>query len=402
MRLVRKRCFMQMFGYEAPGIEQQHRRFVREMARFEKSWGVSGEVSPPRLAEDGLVANWGVVTRGPNWQVETDYHYLRWEDIVAADQTVGDGRRILSGIAALGEFVLTGTAWRYLDLAWRYGVFFLFPILALLVMALVSGLVASVIVGGFGLPLPWLIGPLVALGVFALLWWRARSRLFLRFVLDDWCFARDLIHEKRPDVDRRLDRFAEELVRLVRESDADEFVIDGTSLGAPMTMLVVDRALKRDPALGQAGLRIHLVSSGSSLLKLALHPRAAWLRAAVGRVTAAPGVFWVDFQARDDFLNLYDVHPATALGLPDTGQPVIRLMRVQNMVEEEAYSRIRFNFYKMHRQPRSGNDRRYFYDYYMLCCGPVALADRVADPDGAVAAFAADGALRADMLEEGR
>jgi len=40
-----------------------------------------------------------------------------------------------------------------------------------------------------------------------------------------------------------------------------------------------------------------------------------------------------------------------------------------------------------------GNERRYFYDYYMLCCGPIALQDRVEKPDWAVAAFAADGAL---------
>jgi hypothetical protein len=40
-----------------------------------------------------------------------------------------------------------------------------------------------------------------------------------------------------------------------------------------------------------------------------------------------------------------------------------------------------------------GNERRYFYDYYMLCCGPIALADRVENPDRAVADFGADGAL---------
>jgi hypothetical protein len=40
-----------------------------------------------------------------------------------------------------------------------------------------------------------------------------------------------------------------------------------------------------------------------------------------------------------------------------------------------------------------GNERRYFYDYYMLCCGPIALPDRVENPDGAVGAFAADGSF---------
>jgi hypothetical protein len=46
-----------------------------------------------------------------------------------------------------------------------------------------------------------------------------------------------------------------------------------------------------------------------------------------------------------------------------------------------------------------GNERRYFYDYYMLCCGPIALGDRVANPDRAVAAFGTDGALDAQVLD---
>ena len=63
------------------------------------------------------------------------------------------------------------------------------------------------------------------------------------------------------------------------------------------------------------------------------------------------------------------------------------------MVEEHTYRRFHLNFLRIHRQAVMGNERRYFYDYYMLCCGPIPLRDRVEKPDAAVAAFAADGAL---------
>jgi hypothetical protein len=63
------------------------------------------------------------------------------------------------------------------------------------------------------------------------------------------------------------------------------------------------------------------------------------------------------------------------------------------MVEEATYRHFRLNFLRIHRQAVMGNERRYFYDYYMLCCGPIALADRVANPDQAVAAFGDDGAF---------
>ena len=79
---VRKRCFVQMTGYEPVGAEHQHRRFIREMARFHKAWNVKGEVSPPQLSADGAVASWTVETFGPNWRVTTDFHWFRWDDFV--------------------------------------------------------------------------------------------------------------------------------------------------------------------------------------------------------------------------------------------------------------------------------------------------------------------------------
>jgi hypothetical protein len=160
---------------------------------------------------------------------------------------------------------------------------------------------------------------------------------------------------------------------------------------------MLDRALQLDPRLGN-GRPIHLVSSGSSLLKVALHPAAAWLRQAVGRVAQATAVYWVEFQALVDIINVYKVDPVTALGLAAGGKPIVRIVRIRSMLDEATYRRFRFNFLRIHHQTVMGNERRYFYDYFMLCCGPIALAQRVDNPRCAVEAFAADGALDEDAL----
>jgi hypothetical protein len=170
-------------------------------------------------------------------------------------------------------------------------------------------------------------------------------------------------------------------------------VVDGHSLGAPLSIVVIDRALQLDPDLSNSRKRLHLVSSGSSLLKVALHPAAGWLRDAVGRVANSPAIYWVEYQALVDVINVYKVDPVVALGMPATGMPVVRIIRIRHMVEEHTYRRFHLNFLRIHRQAVMGNERRYFYDYYMLCCGPFALRDRVDYPEQAVAAFAEDGAL---------
>jgi len=392
--LVRRRCFVQLTGYEPVGPEHYHRRFIREMARFQKAWNVQAKVSAPTLSSDDSVLSFDIETWGPNWRVRTDFHYFRWDDIVAADMADSDYRRFPLGIGAMLEFVLTGTALKYFVVAWRYGLFFLYPLVVVGTMIWLSIYFTRYAVIHWGLPYSLVLAPVLAFLIFVALRWTFGRAVFIRYALDDWYFARDLVHQSRPILERRLERFAHELNRLVRETDADEIVVDGNSLGAPLSIIVVDRALQLAPDLWASGKRLNVVSSGSSLLKVALHPAAGWLRDSVGRVANSPPIYWVEYQALVDIINVYKVDPVVALGMPATGKPIIRIIRIRDMVEEHTYRRFTLNFLRIHRQAVMGNERRYFYDYYMLCCGPFALRHWVDQPEEAVAAFAANGALR--------
>ena len=398
---VRKRCFVQMMGYEPVGPEHQHRRFNREMARFHKAWSLRGEVSPVRLSADGAVASWTVDTFAPNWRVTTEFHYFRWDDFVTADMAGSDWRRFPLGIAALMEFVLTATVVRYFQANWRYGGFFLYPLVYILGTVWLSIGATRFAVGHAAIPYPLLSAPLLCLAIFAALRWTFGRTVHIGYALDDWYFARDFIHRARPQVEARLDVLARELVRLSRETDADEIVVHGHSLGAPLSLSVVDRAMQLDPQLGRRGKPLHLVSTGSSLLKVALHPATGWLRAAVGRLANAPSIYWVEYQALVDIINVYKVDPVVALGMAPTGKPIVKIFRIRMMVQEHTYRRFHLNFLRIHRQAVMGNERRYFYDYYMLCCGPLPLAAWVETPDAAMAAFAPGGALGETVSEEG-
>lgn len=390
-RLVRKRCFVQFAGYETVDSAYCHHRFVREMARFHRTWTVGGTVSDLATAADGLVGRFAVETRGPNWRVETDFHFFRWDDFVTADRERRDLWRVPRGIAAMAEFILTGTAFRYLWWAWRFALFFLYPLVAIAGIAwlsIVAAQVAARIAGpAFGSSAP----VVVAVVVLAALWWTVDRLLDVGFALDLWIFTRSFAHRARPELDARLERFARELACIARDSDADEIVIHGLSLGAPLALAVVDRALILAPQL--AARQLHLVTTGSWVAAAALHPSAGWLRDAVGRVANAPAVYWVELQSLTDPLNFYKVDPVQALGMQPVGKPIIKTVRVRSMLAEATYRRFQFDLLRVHRQTVMGNEQRYFYDYYMLCCGPVPLPERINDPHQAVNAFAADGAL---------
>src|SRR5258707_15636537 len=91
----------------------------------------------------------------------------------------------------------------------------------------------------------------------ALLRWPGR-RWRVQQLLDDWIFAHDYLHGRRPDVDARLDRFAQTLVARSRDNAPDEIVIVGHSLGAMLAIDVLVRALALDPDFRRRGVAVCL------------------------------------------------------------------------------------------------------------------------------------------------
>ncbi len=395
---VTKRCVFFIGGYEPLPPERQHERFARELRRFERTWNVAASVSPMTLSKDAAVASWRVETRAPNWRVETEYHSLLWNDLVAADFARPDWVRLPRAILAFGDFILSGTAFRYFSVNWRYGLFFLYPIVILAGFAALS-VYAALLLVQLGLPLPALAGPVAGALIFAgLTFWPGRWML-LAYMLDDWVFAYELVHRTRPELEARLDSFAGALAARLRDQDFDEIVVSGHSLGVALKLEVVDRALRLVSDFGRGGETLKLLSIGSSLLKIALHPAGAWLKAAVGRVAQHQAIFWMEYQALVDIISFYKVNPVAALGLPASGKPMLRNLRIRHMLDDEVYRSFRGNFFRLHRQLVMGNDKRYFYDYYMICCGPFRLETRARDPESVVDRIAPDGRLLASAAE---
>jgi hypothetical protein len=135
------------------------------------------------------------------------------------------------------------------------------------------------------------------------------------------------------------------------------------------------------------------LSVGSSILKIGLHPKAIRFRATMQRVAKSHAIFWGDYQALVDPLNFYKCRPMAEMGLPTEDEATVRVVRLRRMLDHDIYRRIRFNFFRLHCQFVSGNDRRTSYDYFMLTCGPVSAKSQTLAPDGAVSMIADDGGL---------
>jgi hypothetical protein len=399
--MVHKRHFFQVPGFDPHDAAYQHRRFVRESARFQATWNVSVAVSELRNADFGE-GHWTVVTNAPGWTVETCYEILCWHDIVCADLRRAELSRYGEAFVTFVDFIASGTVGRYFVASWRYAIFFFLPFLNVITFAAIA-----VSAGGFAgalfnnLILRSAAFVVTAVLLFALSrrWpgelWRVNQGLA------DWIFARDYMLRRRADLNVRVDAFADRVVARVRRGDVDEVIIAGHSLGATVVIDLLARALARDRDLGRHGPKLGVLTIGATIPKLALHPAGGWVREAARRVAAEPSLPWAEFQASDDIISFHKFHPVLLTRVEDAKDatpPVIRRVQLHEMLSEAAFRRYRFNIMRLHYQFVMANERRATYDYFMLICGPAPFWLTVSKANGPVDLYAADGSLREPII----
>ncbi len=398
--MISKRHVFFVAGFDPIDTGSHHDRFLREYRKFGRTWIVGGTVSGILPADAGAGERWRIVTDGSGWSTETIFEPCDWQDIIQAEIARAALWHVPAGIVTFFNFLVTGTAYRYFRAAWRYGIFFLVPFATLVLftlIAIVAGLVAAT-----GMA-PDLISDnavflVVAALVFAgLIQWPGRRWRTIQ-ALADWTFARAYLYGRHPAIASRIGQFAERLGDCARRADVDEILIVGHSLGATIAIDMIARALNRDAELARHGPAIALMTIGSTIPKVALHPAATALREAAHQVANLPDVVWTEFQARRDPISFFKFDPVSLRRCDRSApgvRPQLRLVAIKNMLEPETYARLRWRFMRMHYQFVFANETRAPYDFFLSVCGPASLAELTALPDGAAGVLDADGRYRA-------
>ncbi len=398
--MIRRRHVFYLGGYDPIGVRAQYTRLRREVGVFARTWQVSAAIAEHDEA-------WSIWTRGPDWQVETRYEPLLWDDIVLADMRRGPVRRLWSGAGVLLNFVANGTAGRYFARAWRAGLYLLYPYLYVAGFALVGWACGAWLAGYVEQTIAsLLVEATVAALVFAFLMrWQGRNRR-IQHALDNWIFGLAYLRGRQHDLEQRLDEFAERLVACARSGKADEILVVGHSFGAALAVEVLARALARDSALCRRGSSIGLLTVGSTIPKFTLHPAADALRMRVARVVAEPSIFWADVQAWLDVISFYGTDPVTLRPIEADrveARPLIRTVSLGDLFDVRTLWRrplrtlwlYPHRLMRLHYQLVLANKRHAAYDYFMLACGPLGFARALSAPNGVLDLMAPDGAARA-------
>jgi hypothetical protein len=394
--MIARRHVFHIGGYDPISPETQLARFRKSLEAFQTTWGVTA--SAPGAPDVGEVsASWPARASGPNWTTDVTYEMLRWDDLILQDHSRGMLSRLGAAFVTLGNWLVTGTLFRFFYSSWKYAGFFLFSYLWIAAFALAGAAVgygAAWLTGSAG-AIGWIAGIAVGAAVFAGLLHHYGWRKPINHVFDDWIFSRQYVYGQRPQMTARVEAFARTLVARAQKADVDEIVIVGHCLGAALVMETVARALQLDPDLTRHGPTICVLTVSATIPKFALHPAGTRVREASRLVADTPAVRWAEYHARDDVISFYRFDPVTLKRVGrerGDGRPNIRRIQMHDMMGMEQFKRYRFSFMRIHYQMVMGNQRRAPYDYCMVLCGPLAF-DEITAVGGGVTRFGNDGAL---------
>jgi hypothetical protein len=405
--MIRRRHILYVEGYDPQGAEGYYALFQAACRRWREVWRLRLELGSLELVSDDFAA-WNVDARGPNWSVAIRYDFLRQERFIRADMAEPMRRHIPRVLRWIAGDLASGTLMRILRASWRFGLailYFELLIVAWLAVPIAGGLFAARVLAAY-LPsaAAVLAGLALALGLFLVLRPLA-DRLRAIQITSHWPLLRRYANGQATWFDDVIESGARHLVALARANVADEIVIIGHSGGGVVGPAIVARALELDPDVGGHGPSLVLLTLGSIMPAVALHPGATRMREVIARMAVERSLTWIDCQSRKDVVNFWDFDPVTGIGV-DVGvrrcNPLIWIVRFKDMVSPEYYRRFRWSFFRLHYQFIMAGDRRAPYDYLMLICSPAPIADWARNPTRLSGMFSKDGVFAETAVEKAR
>jgi pimeloyl-ACP methyl ester carboxylesterase len=383
---VRRRHVIYVAGYEPRGARGYYRLLERECDRFQRVWPVSLTVKPVDLDSQDC-ARWLVAARASNWQVFTTYDFLRFDNFIQSDLTQPLIRHILRSLGWVIGDLVSGAQFRIFRASWRFGLHLLFVqsvLLAWLALAAAIGLrVGSVVTGHLDLPTPAgivtaLLATLLATLASLLALQPVARRCGAIQIPSCWVILRRFACGRPTWLDQVVDIGAQRLIAAARANDADELVVVGHSAGCAIASAMIARALERDRELGHRGPRLVLLTLGSVMPAVALHPAAQRMREITTRLAVEPALAWIDCAFRKDVMAFINFDPVEGVGIRVGGRrcnPLTWRVPFKDMLSPQNYRRLKWKFFRVHFQYIMASDQPCAYDYILLIGGPVAIAE---------------------------
>jgi hypothetical protein len=371
--VINKRRVFYISGFDPRGATAYHRMFCDESQKLAMRQGLELRVGN-RQRESELSTVWRAERQTAHGTVESTFEFLHWDDLVRKHWHSGI-RKLYGLLPAVYRDMLLRA--KLLGKVWpvsRWPVFTGFvPAMVFLGIPAVAGLAAwiaytlSIIMFpqvNFLPPIAAILGfsVIAAAGI-----WLERV-LAVGWLLRTYAFVMGYGFGRIPEFEPRLEMFAERILQYVRDSDDDEIIVVGHSVGANVAVSALARALQRSPGLWRDHVPVSFLTLGGSIPMLGLMPSAGVFRSELAALADSLELEWVDISAYEDGASFPLVNPVVATGLVAGGgiRPQVLSGGFKDMLMPRTYYVAVWDLFRMHFQYLMASERDVPNDYLTL------------------------------------
>ncbi len=374
---VRRRRVFYIPGYD-PFPPRRYRELYRTEAAEQAR--ISGYRIRQRPKKGDGPYGWIVTSTVDGVETESEINILEWSDIVRSSMQAGVAATYLLLVQTAWIYLSTGALLRLFRLRAGPGIAAMYPVVMLLgQLALALGAAAllgwglvQVLPGWLGWPLGLVVVPPILHG-----FRRIDGRFFVHYLLLDFAFTARHRGRNPPELEARLEHFADLIAEALADPDLDEVLVVGHSSGVHLGVSVLARVIRA----GQGGARLGFLSLGHAVPMQSYLPQAQGLREDLRYLSTSDALFWLDVTAPGDGCCYALCDPVSSSGAaPRAGKrwPLVISAAFTQSLRPETYRKYRRRYFRLHFQYLCAFDAPRDYDYFLITAGPLALADRYA------------------------
>ncbi|TDM08366.1 MAG: hypothetical protein C4K60_02605 [Ideonella sp. MAG2] len=377
---VRRRAVFYISGFDPQGPGYYYRLFCEQAERQTQGADYQLHIGP-RTSDGRLRSTWPVqYTDAAGAVVQSDYHFLRWDDIVRQHWPRGRWRLFLLTTLTSWRIFRNGSWWSMCRASRVAGLTLALPILlvcfALMLAAVSIGLAASWAITthhGIVSALAHVVG-LAAVGVALAKWPGTWRRMQGDWLMRSTASLLKMANDQAPEVEERISAWSELIAGAMGNTEFDEVLVVAHSSGCMGAVAALSRALNLSAAKAGDGRRVSFLTLGQCIPVLSHQPEARAFRTELDHLGTHQSVDWVDVTAPPDACCFALINPLshpyqpTASAVPS---PVKRLSpRYAEQLTPESYQVIKKDKLRCHFQYLMAFDKPTHYGFFSWVCGP--------------------------------
>ena len=380
-----------------PGYDPIHPRRYRELYRKEGAAQASRSgyelILRPKPGGGTSAYGWYVDGRIEGAETEATIEVLYWSDIVRASMDRGIAATYAALFRTAWIYISTGALRRLMWLRKGPVIAALYPVVMLLLQALVAILSGALAGWGFArglailLPVPtWLatvLGLIVAGAVaLALLrWFKAKDgKIFAYYLMHDYAYSALSRGANPPELEARMAEFGAAIAEALA-SGTDEVLVVGHSSGAHLGVSILADLIRRG-LVPRDGPALSFLSLGQVVPMVAFLPDAWRLRADLAYLSTRDELYWLDVTAPGDGCAFALCDPVAVCGVAPPGKrhPLVISAAFSQTLRPETWAKLKRRYFRLHFQYLCAFDnlpgQPWDYDYFRITAGPKTLQAR--------------------------